>query len=48
MMTFGIPNLQMIVLLYEILGVPFCDLGERLYFYPLREVINGDDQEFSL
>ena len=36
------------VIPYEILGVPFCYLSERLRFYPLRKVINGDDQEFSL
>ena len=27
----------------EVSGVSFCDLGERFCFYPLCEVINGDD-----
>ena len=33
---------------YEIFGVSFCDFGEGFGLYPLGEVINGDDQEFSL
>ena len=36
------------VLSYEILGVAFCYLGEKLCLYLLHEVINGDDQEFPL
>ena len=33
---------------YEISGVSFYDFGEGFGLYPLGEVINGHDQEFSL
>ena len=33
---------------YEIPGVSFYDFGEGFCLYPLGEVINGHDQEFSL
>ena len=36
------------VLLYRIPGVPLSNFGERLCFYPLREVVNDDNQELSL
>ena len=33
---------------YEISSISFCDSGEKFCFYPLDEVINGDDQEFLM
>ena len=44
----GNPELASDVFSYKISSISFCDFGERFRFYPLGEVINGDDQEFSL
>ena len=33
---------------YEVSGVLFHDLGERLGLYPLHEIIYGDNKELSL
>ena len=46
--NFGNSKLTGDVLPYEIFDVSLSDFDERLYFYPLCEIVYGNDQELPL